>query len=115
MRDIERFKEAILSEYPSMPDAQECAELSCQIGSGCVGRSKSAEDPVTLAVIAYARHHYTDYDELLLTLKAICWDGEEARIEARRSVRKEIEQHLSQWAKPKAAQPNESANPTPAQ
>jgi hypothetical protein len=35
------------------------------IGSGHVGRSSSAHDPVQLAVLAYARHNHTAYESCL--------------------------------------------------
>lgn len=54
--------------FPGMPgpDVRECAEHATEPGSGRVGRVADLDDRhVLMAVVAYARHRYTDYDEML--------------------------------------------------
>lgn len=62
------FTAAIRAHYPSCPDedVQEIAEYACEKYSRRVGRSQMAKNldsnAVDLAVRAYIRHCYTDYD-----------------------------------------------------
>lgn len=70
---VERFRETLLSIYPSAPeeDALAIARHACERNSGRVGRSAAARelDPgmVQLAVRAAIRHQHTDYDLLLMS------------------------------------------------
>lgn len=66
-RDIAIFMDEIRKSFPSIPDADvlDCAVQATEIGSGRVGRSSIVDDPVGLAVLAYARHNYTSYEELV--------------------------------------------------
>lgn len=99
-RDITAFKQQIQRQFPSMPDedAERCASHACQIGSGRVGRSRTCDDPVFAAVIAYIRHHYTAYESLL----ANHYDREEAR----EIVADNIHEVCARWEAPIAALPN---------
>jgi hypothetical protein len=87
-RDSARFADAIRQRFPSMPngDVCACADHATQIGSGRVGRSSQADDPVVMAVVAYARHGFTDYDHLLSKGD----DREDARNEVNRALREII-------------------------
>lgn len=53
--------------FPSMPEGEEIeiTKRAWSVGSGRVGRSSTADDPIMAAVVAHVRHNYTDYDELL--------------------------------------------------
>lgn len=90
-RETNDLLAAIRSRFPGMPPhlAESCAEHATEIGSGRVGRSTSAEDPARCAVVAYVRHHLTDYDGLL----AQGYDRDEARQE----VGEQIRATLAEW------------------
>ncbi len=66
-RDIEVFTESILLRFPACPrdEALAIAQRACEVGSGRVGRSSTADDPVRAAVVAHIRHQHTDYDTML--------------------------------------------------
>ena len=66
-RETTNFADEIRNEFPGMPadDVLDCAKQATKIGSGCVGRSSTVDEPVRLAVLAYARHEYTDYESCL--------------------------------------------------
>jgi hypothetical protein len=85
------FAAQILARFPGMPEgeAASIASRATEIGSGRVGRSGRAKDPVLAAVIAHARHRHTDYE---LDLEA----GVE-RHEARRMAGEQIAAILDQW------------------
>ena len=94
-REIAAFAKRILEDFPGCPpeEADVIARHACETGSGRVGRSKTAEDPVRLAVIAYIRHHYTDYEDHFVS-------GEfdpNAKEYARDRVRPMIEKKLTEW------------------
>ena len=95
-RETARFAAEIRRDFPSMPESEEIeiAEWSCEIGSGRVGRSSTADDPVMAAVVAHVRHNYTDYDKLLR-------DGD--REFARDMVGDKISQIIDEWRKPQQA------------
>jgi hypothetical protein len=101
-RDIEEFSVAIRTRFPGCPleEAEIIATHACEIGSGRVGRSRTAEDPIRAAVIAHIRHEHTDYDELL-DQNAESWmsneDREEIKREVRELVRPEIDELLCLW------------------
>lgn len=90
-RDRLKFKALILAQFPAMPEREAgiCAERATEIGSGAVGRSETAENPVLAAVVAYARHAHTDYEDNF----AAGFDREENR----RLVGKEISGILNGW------------------
>lgn len=104
-RDIEKFSAEILRQYPGCPvdEAAVIARHACQIGSGRVGHSRVAEDPVRFAVVAHIRHQHTEYDELLDASRYRCLDYFErgdAREEARYAVSAKIDEVLARWEKP---------------
>jgi len=104
-RDIDHFAEAIRERFPSMPEGEEMviARHACQIGSGRVGRSTVANDPLVAAVVAHVRHKYTDYEELLEQAKACAFDREEReelRRGARDQVRGQIGEVIERWQQP---------------
>lgn len=82
------FAEQIRLAYPSMPEGEELyiARHATEIGSGRIGRTKH-EDAVRLAVIAYVRHEYTEYDSLLEYM-----DRDEARGEVYHAIQEKIEE-----------------------
>ena len=63
----EQWKHELQSRFPNMPkqDADDIAFFATFRGSGRVGRSHTAEDPIKAAVIAHIRHNHTSYDSLL--------------------------------------------------
>jgi len=89
-----RFAKLIAKRFPSMPleSVEACASHACQSGSGRVGRSSVAEDPVRMAVIAHARHTRTPYEDQLL--------AKTDRSEARREAHKRIGRLIAAWTKP---------------
>lgn len=93
-REITLFAAAILNEFPGCPaeEAERIAQHACETGSGRVGRSRMADDPVRAAVVAHVRHAHTEYDMLLL-------DGTE-REDARDIVRDDITAVLREWEVP---------------
>jgi hypothetical protein len=92
-RDSDRFASLIREQYPQMPepDVVECADHATTIGSGRVGRSRTADDPVKAGVVAYARHTYTEYDEL------VAGEDDLGRQWARDSIRKELTCIIAKW------------------
>ena len=91
---MEAFRKRIIARFPSIPayTATEIAEHATEIGSGRVGRSRTAESPIMGAVVAYVRHYYTEYDYLIQT---------EGQGEARRQVGHEIAEIIREWEQPK--------------
>lgn len=96
-REVAKFAARILAEFPGCPaeEAEEIAQHACVTGSGRVGRSRTADDPVRAAVVAYVRHTHTAYDTLL-------FDGTE-REDARDMVRDDITAVLREWEVPAAS------------
>ena len=74
-----RLVDQLVKRYPGCPpdEAQEIIEHATEVGSGRVGRSSRADDPIRAAVIAHIRHYYTDYDELLLSGEDRFWARED--------------------------------------
>ena len=101
-RDITAFGEAIRQRFPGCPDEEALviATHACEVGSGRVGRSNTAEDPVRAAVVAHIRHEHTDYDALLDS-HIEGWmsydERREARFRVREKVREGIDDILRQW------------------
>lgn len=89
-RDIENFAAAVRDRFPALPAGVErdIAERACEIGSGRVGRSTVADDPVLAAVVAYARHRYTDYEDMLDHM-----DRDDARAE----IGGEVAEQIRKW------------------
>jgi hypothetical protein len=91
----EEYARQIRNLFPNCPESEEfkITKHACQKYSGRVGRSAASKefDPqaITLAVQAYIRHEYTNYDELLMT----GWE----RFEAREAIRNQVEEIFSQW------------------
>ena len=81
--------------FPGCPekDAQAIAQHTSKRGSGRVGRSEAGrnldEEALTLAAVAYVRHNYSNYDELLM-------QGMEPEF-ARQAVRDRIDAVLEKW------------------
>ncbi len=92
---VARFKKKILELFPACPpaDAEAIARHACAKHSGRVGRSAAAKQlearAITLAVRVYIRHHYADYEELLLK-------GLEP-FDARPAVADQIREVLHRW------------------
>ncbi len=69
---VAQFAQRVRELYPDCPPGreQEIAEHACRKYSGRVGRSAAAKaldaEAIYLAVQAHARHHETNYDELLM-------------------------------------------------
>ena len=65
--DTSGFITEIREQFPAMPSAEveACAIHATEIGSGRVGRSSLAKNTTKKAVVAYVRHKFTLYDELL--------------------------------------------------
>jgi hypothetical protein len=101
-RDISAFAEAIRLRFPACPDEEALviATHACEVGSGRVGRSNTAEDPVRAAVVAHVRHEHTDYDALLDS-HIEGWmsyeERREARFRVRENVSEGIDDILRQW------------------
>lgn len=90
-RDVERFAAAVRERFPGCPadEAAAIAAHACEVGSGRVGRSRVAEDPVRAAAVAHVRHLHTDYESLL--------DEGYDRDDARRLVAADIAAWLVRW------------------
>lgn len=103
-RDVERFAAAVRERFPGCPagEAAAIAARACEIGSGRVGRSRVAEDPVRAATVAHVRHLYTDYESLL--------DEGYDRDDARRLVAADISAWLVRW---EAAESEPPTRPKP--
>ena len=74
--------------------------MATEIGSGRVGRSHTAEDPVRAAVVAHIRHNHTEYERILDDELAYCADyadRQQARRSAREDIREEVAAILAQW------------------
>ena len=104
-RDVEKFAARIREQFPSIPPGEDIqiAEHACEIGSGRVGRSTVADDPVMAAVIAHVRHCHTDYDDLLDEACEHAFDREEReslRWAIRDQVREQILSIIEQWEQP---------------
>lgn len=98
-----QFIDEIQTRFPSMPEADvfETAVRATEIGSGRVGRSSTAEDPVKLAVIAHIRHQHTDYDSALSSARERSYDGidiTEERTKIRRRIQPTIDATLAKWS-----------------
>jgi hypothetical protein len=96
------------------------ARQACVVGSGRVGRCRTLpqEEAVSLAVWAYVRHRYADYDELLENLLAGCLDREDremTRAEVRDMVRAEIEKKIDEWKQECEAEGERGKRRVPAQ
>jgi hypothetical protein len=92
---VERLATKILELFPGCPsdDAQSIAAHTAVRGSGRVGRSAAGraldDEAVRLAVIAFIRHRYTRYDELLMKSMDRSW--------ARQEVQPRIGEMLDAW------------------
>lgn len=101
-KDIEQFCEAIRLRFPGCPqeEAREIAEHTCKVGSGRVGRSRTADDPVRAAVVAHIRHQHSDYDHLLDQAResGLSWEemSKERRL-ARDAVLQDVMEVLGKW------------------
>jgi len=95
-KDAADLADSIRAEWPGMPEADvlRCARHATEIGSGRVGRSSTAEEPVRAAVVAYARHNHTNYERNFE-------DGED-RESNRQAIRAELDKVLTLWESPAA-------------
>ena len=93
-RDMAKAKAVLQKRYPLIPASDLVKVLShaFQKGSGRVGRTSAqgVERKASLAVGAYVRHTYTDYDDLLDR-------GEVSREQARDLVWKKVEDVKLIW------------------
>lgn len=93
----QQMQARLIELFPGCPekDAARIAAHTSERNSGRVGRSAAGrnldEEALRLAAVAYVRHRYTNYDELLM-------QGMERAL-ARQCVRDEIESVLSRWEK----------------
>lgn len=91
----ERMRARLMEMFPGCKekDATAVARHTSQRSSGRVGRSEAGrnldEEALTLAAVAFVRHRYTNYDELLMRGLP--------RSLARSYVRDKIEDVLSRW------------------
>lgn len=91
----EQMRTRLMELFPGCKekDAIAIARHTSKRGSGRVGRSEAGrnldEDALSLAAVAYVRHQYTNYDELLM-------HGMPRGL-ARSHVRDKIEDVLSRW------------------
>lgn len=94
---VAQFAQKIQSQYPFCPPEQATviAKRACQKHSGRVGRTAAAKEfnpeALKLAVVAYIRHNYTNYDELL----RLDWE----RHEARNQVASQVQKILERWCR----------------
>ena len=92
---VQAFAETVRGRFPGCPAGIEnrIAEHACRKYSGRVGRSAMAKrlDPeaVFLAVQAFVRHRFTDYDDLLMAGR----DRSDARLE----VEGKVSEVLARW------------------
>ncbi len=98
----EAFEKAIRTQFPNMPedDLYEVLETATQQGrvgkaaflyfSGGSEQEDNIESAATLAVIAHARHKYTNYDSL--------FSEGHSKESARREIRPELDKKLSEWS-----------------
>jgi hypothetical protein len=98
-REIKDFAENIKERFPSCPEdvAEQIARHTCATGSGNVGRSTTADDPVWCAVVAHVRHCHTSYEKLLRS----GWD----RQDARDYVQTEIDMTIDDWEQEPSSSP----------
>jgi len=95
LKYIEEFASKIRKLFPRCPAQEEVeiAQHACRKYSGRVGRSSAAKNfelqSIILAVEAYIRHTYTNYDDLFLR----GWERNYARTE----VRDEVKRVLNRW------------------
>jgi hypothetical protein len=97
----QEFAVAIRRRYASMPEGEEfvIAKHATQPGSGRVGLSTTAIDPVRLAVLAHVRWTRTEYAEIRRALgerfPASCDD--QIKTQARRAIRGKVAAILASW------------------
>ncbi len=114
------FAAKIRERFPSMPAGEEftIAAHATERGSGRVGRSTTANDPVGLAVAAHVRWVHTEYAEVLSEYEDLYHEdrdyrnlarefGDTPAIEAKRDTRARVHKIMQEWAKP-ASQPSTS-------
>lgn len=97
-QEVAAAASAIRERFPSLPNGleQTIAKHAWQIGSGRVGRSRMADDPIYDAVIAHARHQFTNYEQLLQQ----GWDREDAR----QKINARLTKLIAQWQTEKTVQ-----------
>jgi hypothetical protein len=98
---------AIRRRYASMPEGEEfvIAKHATQPGSGRVGLSTTALDPVRLAVSAHVRWTRTDYAEIRRTLRDRfpAAPDNQIKTQARCAVRGKVAVVLASWERCPAA------------
>jgi hypothetical protein len=107
------FAAKIRERFPSMPAGEEftIAAHATERGSGRVGRSTTASDPVGLAVAAHVRWTHTDYPQALSEYEDLYREdgdhrvlarelGNTPAIEAKRDTRATVHKIMHEWAKP---------------
>ncbi|KAI4153741.1 MAG: hypothetical protein LQ340_002130 [Diploschistes diacapsis] len=99
-RDIDNARTALMHLFPRIPIAVAEAILlhGFEKGSGRVGRTGTIEsdEKVTLAVIAYARHNFTPYEEHIREFRR-GMEGNKAKPLAREAIRDQLQEVLTAW------------------
>jgi hypothetical protein len=105
----ENLKSAIIRSFPRIPEKDINNILESSRRSGAVGNARwlyfamseesdeSFDQAAYLAVQAHARHQYTDYDQIISDLTLELGYGDEAKQQARASVRDKIGEVLGSW------------------
>ena len=92
---VQAFAAMVRQRFPGCPSGSEdkIAEHACRKYSGRVGRSAMAKrldsEAIFLAVQAFVRHRFTDYDDLLTAVR----DRSDARLE----VEGKVSEVLARW------------------
>ena len=102
-QDAADFADSIRAQFPSMPEDSvlRCARHATEIGSGRVGRATTVEEPVRLAVVAFARHNFTNYDSN--------FEFGASKEDNRAEVNGKVSELLTQWEQPKNLTANAAA------
>ncbi|KAI1447033.1 hypothetical protein F5Y02DRAFT_416475 [Annulohypoxylon stygium] len=92
-KEHDAFCMAIYPQFPDMPmdDASKAAARALKRGTRRVGRTRTIDigEKVQLAVRAYARHKYTDYNTLL--------ENGVSKDEARANIHEKLNSILTKW------------------
>ncbi len=106
-KKTQEFALATRRRYPSIPEGEEfvVAKHATQPGSGRVGLSTTALDPVRLAVSAHVRWTRTDYAEIRRTLRDRfpASPDDQIKTQARCAVRGKVAAILTSWERCPAA------------
>jgi hypothetical protein len=99
----QEFARRIRELFPSIPHSvpARIAAHACEVGSERVGRTRQIEfdRKVELAVVAFARHEYTDYEQRLREVFTTAGYDE-----LREDIRGDVEEVVENWQMPKEDQ-----------